>query len=240
MHSLIDADLQFIVRRLPKDIQNLLTKHAGKLFVAGGFVRALIAGEDPNDIDIFGGDRDQLTYIAKEFAAARPGAKVHVTQNAVTVITPDRLPVQFITRWTFDNAEACAASFDFTVCQSVVWRDGALWRSMCSDRFYIDLAARRLFYTEPMREEEAGGSMLRVLKYVRRGYTIQVTSLGAVIARLADKVDRNLSAPDSEHGGARVTTSRVIAGLLREVDPLIVVDGFDVIEDQVSEGENNG
>jgi hypothetical protein len=245
MPELIDADLRFVAQRLPRDIRDLLTANAGKLFVGGGFVRATIAGETPSDIDLFGDNKERLAVIAKDLVASRPGSKMHTTKNAITVITPDRLSVQFITRWTFDNAEACVASFDFTVCQGVIWRGGnqsnSPWRSATGERFYIDLAARRLVYTSPVREEEAGGSMLRVLKYVKRGYSIQVTSLGAVIARMSDKVDFARATATAENPNARITTALVLAGMLREVDPLLVVDGFDVVDDhEPLEGHDNG
>lgn len=233
MGSLIDADLRYVVARLPKDIRELLTEHSNKLFVGGGFIRATVANEEPSDIDLFGSDADYLLSVANILVARRPGSRMHKSKNAITVITPNRLPVQFITRWTFDTADALVASFDFTVCQAAIWRAGnqsnSGWRASVGDRFYIDLAARRLVYTSPVRDEEAGGSLLRVLKYVKRGYSIQVTSLGNVIARLAHKV----------HDSPMVSTESglgvVFAGLLREVDPLTVVDGFDVVDEHEPE-----
>src|SRR3546814_3611509 len=86
------------------------------------------------------------------------------------------------------SSDVCSSDL-FTVCQAAVWRtpDGH-WCSTCSDRFYVDLAARRLVYTSPVRDEEAGGSMLRVIKYVKRGYSIQVDSLGRVIDRIVSAV----------------------------------------------------
>lgn len=240
MHELIDADLRFVVQRLPRDIRYLLGKNNGNLFVGGGFVRATVAGEVPSDIDLFGDSKERLEIIAKDLIAVRPGARLHKTNNAITVITPDRLAVQFITRWTFDGpsaverARALVKSFDFTVCQGVIWRGGhqsnSPWRSETGERFYVDLAARRLVYTNPVREEEAGGSMLRVIKYVKRGYSIQVTSLGDVISRMAVKLDVNRLGP--------INLGQFFAGQLREVDPLLVVDGFDVVDDhEPLEGE---
>src|SRR3546814_14358866 len=89
------------------------------------------------------------------------------TDNAVTLLTSDRMTVQFITRWTFDNAADLVASFDFTVCQAAIWRNRlGEWKSLISNSFYIDLAGRRLVYTPPEREEEAGGSPLRITTYV--------------------------------------------------------------------------
>lgn len=237
MRSLTDNDLRFVVQRLPRDIRQLLTEHPGRLFVGGGFVRAVIAGEEPSDIDIFGADPELLNAVAEILVSRRAAngerPKKSKTKNAITLLTPDRLPVQFITRWTFADAAALVASFDFTVCQVCIWRNGnqsnSPWRSAAGDNFYVDLAGKRLVYTSPVREEEAGGSLLRVLKYVRRGYSIQVSSLGAVVARLTSSM-RESFLTGSEHG-----TAQVITGLLREVDPLLVIDGFDVVDDHEAE-----
>lgn len=230
MAELHGYDLRFVAQRLPRDVADLLKQHSCRLFVGGGFIRACIAGEVPSDIDLFGDDAAWLEQVATALVSVRPGARMHKSKNAITVITPDRLPVQFITRWTFKNANECMLSFDFTVCQAIVFRYGAVWQSCVGERFYSDLAARRLYYTSPVRSEEAGGSMLRVLKYVKRGYSIQVDSLGRVIGRLVEGVKEERLG-EHERGV-------VIAGLLREVDPLLVIDGFDVVDDhEPVEGE---
>ena len=49
---------------------------------------------------------------------------------------------------------------------------GGEYVGLCNIRFYPDLAARRLVYTSPLRNEDAGGSILRVLKFYQRGYRI--------------------------------------------------------------------
>ncbi|HEY9550619.1 MAG TPA: hypothetical protein VIR45_14070 [Kiloniellaceae bacterium] len=233
LFELTSNDLRFVAQRLPRDVRDLLKLHHGKLFLGGGFIRAVVAGETPNDIDLFGSDAEWLKNVASGLSAQRPGSRLHTTDNAVTLLTSDRMTVQFITRWTFDNAADLVASFDFTVCQAAIWRNRlGEWKSLISNSFYIDLAGRRLVYTAPEREEEAGGSMLRVIKYVRRGYTIQVTSLGAVIARLA------MAVKPEKLGDAEGRWGFVIAGLLREVDPALVVDGLEVVNDhEPEEGE---
>jgi hypothetical protein len=238
--ELTQNDLRYVVQRLPRDVRDLLTEHAGRLFLGGGFIRATIAGETPSDIDLFGSDAEVLESVAKILADRRQGSKLHKTKNAITILSLDRLPVQFITRWTFQHASELVASFDFTVCQAAIWRTGRQsnsgWASAVGDGFYVDLAGRRLVYTAPVRIEEAGGSLLRVIKYVKRGYSIQVSSLGAVVARLASSVD-----PDRLDGGwHEQNVAFVFAGLLREVDPLLVVDGLEVVDDHETEGQSNG
>lgn len=239
MTELTQNDLRYVTQRLPRDIRDLLTEHHGKLFLGGGFIRATIAGETPSDIDLFGHDAEVLDSVAKILADRRPGSKMHKSKNAITLLTSDRLPVQFITRWTFQSARELVASFDFTVCQAAIWRGGSQsnspWRSSVGEGFYVDLAGRRLVYTSPVRVEEAGGSLLRVIKYVKRGYSIQVSSLGAVVARLTNSLHPDRMAWNEAE------IALVFGGLLREVDPLLVVDGLDVVDDhEPAEGDTDG
>lgn len=223
MQTLTYQDLQFVVRRLPRDVRDMLMN--APFFVAGGFIRETIAGGEVRDIDVFGPTRGQLLDAADSFAKRRQ-VEPHVSDNAITVLCPPRLPVQFITRWTFQDGSSVVKSFDFTVCQAAVWFDRTekVWRSEIGEGFYPDLAARRLVYTMPTREEEAGGSMMRVRKFLMRGYNIQATSLGAVIARVVSRV-QNFNGMDEEFKG------KVIAGLLHEVDPLLVVDGLEPVNE---------
>jgi len=225
MLQLTDNDLRFVASRLPKDIRELL-KANPSLFVAGGFIRAVIAGEEPADIDIFGPSKEILDATAKVLAEKRQGSRLVRTDNAITVIQVGRLPVQFITRWVFDSLNTCCASFDFTVCQAAI-RQSSTWESARHDDFYSDLAARRLVYTAPVRNEDAGGSLLRVIKYVRKGYTVQVQSLGAVVSRLVQGIRQ------SEDGREMTEEWRaqVLTGLLREVDPLSRIDGFEMVDE---------
>lgn len=219
------SDLHYVVSYLPRDIRSLFTANPEKLFVGGGFIRAQIAGETPSDIDLFTDSKENASKIADELMKGRPDSKMWKTKNAITVLTPGRLPVQFITRWTFENAADVVRSFDFTVCQAAIWVDvHGNWRSCSHPDFYLDLAARRLVYTYPDREEEAGGSMMRAIKYIKRGYNIQAPSLAGVISRLGMKV-RDSKLAETERGYAQV-----VCGLLREVDPLTQIDGIELVD----------
>lgn len=239
MQKLSSTDLNFILRRIPKDVRDLVKK--AQLFIAGGVIRSVIAGEKINDIDIFGQSKELLTLSAENIALYR-AAKVHRTDNAITVVSgAGRIPLQFITKWLYlpADAERLLAEFDFTICQAVIWWEGNGWTSAISDRFYQDLAARRLVYTYPDREEAAGGSLLRFRKFLGRGYNIQVDSLAGVISRLVSGIKEE-AMPVDEHTprGIEKARARVMTGLLREVDPLLVVDGCDVIDEhEPVEGE---
>jgi hypothetical protein len=232
--TLTKADLHFVVSRIPKDIRELMM--AQPIYLAGGFIRALIAREEPNDIDLFGATQELLENVANKLAVERSG-RVYMTKNAITVLAPPRLAAQFITRWLFADAAKLMQSFDFTIAQAVVWFDPstvdldaiAHWKSVISPSFYSDLAARRLNYTSPERNEDAGGSLLRMRKFLSRGYQIQAGSLAAVIARLVSRVDPTCC--DIRNEGYVKT---ILHGLLREVDPLTVIDGLEPLEEEAA------
>ena len=215
-------DVHFVVCRLPKDIRELMMKYP--LFLGGGFIRATIAGEVPSDIDLFGPSVKELETWAFTLCESRGnGTRKINTGNAITLYNAPRLPVQFITRWVFPDAVGVAQSFDFTIAQAVIWYNlqSSTWLSYCANEYYSDLAARRLVYTRPQRNEDAGGSMLRVRKFLGRGYNIQPQALADVIARLMAAVHTNRVDMTREQD-----ISPILEGLLRQVDPLTVIDGM--------------
>lgn len=222
MIELTQTDLHFVVSRLPKDIKDLLVKYP-ELMIAGGFIRATIAGERVSDIDLFGASKESLKSIAQEIALKRKG-RLYETDNAITVLTGSRIPLQFITRWLFTDCDKLINSFDYTICQALVARHGDKWVGYCSDMFYPDLAARRLNYTFPQRNEDAGGSALRMRKFISKGYTIQADSMAKVIARLVSNIDFTKLANEKD-------IAQIIVGLLREVDPLAVIDGIEMVNE---------
>lgn len=223
MNKLINSDLQLIVSRLPRDVAKILKERG--IILGGGFLRATIAGEKPADIDLFGKTKEQLEAAALVLEKERFGSKLHRSKNAFTVLSGTRMPVQFIHRWLFETPDACMDSFDFTVAQAVIWFQDGAWHSCCHDRFYIDLAARRLTYCAPVRNEDAGGSLLRVRKFLSRGYNIQAPALAAVLARLCMGVAEFRNVSDEAR------TTQVLCGLLREVDPLVAIDGIDLVDE---------
>lgn len=231
--TLAAADAAHIARHIPKDVRAVMKQHG--LIIAGGFIRSIIAGEEIRDIDLFGPEQ-ALRDAAQEVAIER-GVAEHETGNAITVVAPPRAPLQFITRWDYsrDDVAKCLAELDFTVCQAAVWWQpfedkGGVWRTMCSESFYPDLAARRLVYTFPQRDEEVGGSLLRVRKFLMRGYNIQALALAGVMARVYSEVRDSALAHEGEEGCARA-----IAGILHEVDPLMIIDRVDPV-DELDEG----
>lgn len=228
--SLAYQDLAWCLRRAPRKLLEQLIAHPGKLFVAGGFIRSCITNETVNDVDVFCGSKDFARSVCLALVD-HDATRIHESENAFT-LRGFAFPIQFIHRWTFDTPQQCVESFDFTIARAAFWHDGRVWQSACAPSFYADLAGRRLIYCNPVRNEEAGGSLLRVLKFYQRGYRIPLDSLGDVIARLMrgvsvstvltpgqkERIPRSLGL-DLTFDEAQV--GFVVTGLLREVDPAI-------------------
>lgn len=220
MATLDRFDLNFCVRRLPKKVVDIMKdeKWEGKIFMGGGFIRGIVGQEKLNDVDLFCQSTENANLLAGILADNKND--IYKTDNAITV--RGKLPIQIITRWVFEKPEDVALSFDFTICCAVIFYQNKKWDSYCDARFYTDLAGKRLIYRSPPRNEDAGGSMLRVLKYYQRGYRIPIDSLGAVIARTVKDIDYNKI--DTAELPYEKQLAKVITGLLREVDPTIDVN----------------
>lgn len=233
MNTLTWHDLQFALLRTPRRLLEHMktTGWEGQIFVGGGFLRAIVAGETVNDVDVFVASKDAAynlalslvcsrifnqTVVLDEEKLAKIKKQIYETDNAFT-LKCFHPTIQIIHRWVFNRPEATADSFDFTCCGAVYWY-AAGWKSYCDPRFYPDVAAKRLIYRNPIRNEDAGGSMLRVLKYYQKGYRIPLDSLAQVITRLVGGVELNkTTAPDGKLDVKQF--SKVVCGLLREVDP---------------------
>lgn len=226
MSELMWHDLQWLLRRCPVKVLKQVMESKGRLMIAGGCIRSCIANEPVNDIDLFSATPQEAVNIANILAPDQDRAKndkgllpgIIATDNAYTLLNYKPV-VQIIHRWSFDTPDQCIASFDFTIAQAAVWHDGDKWRSLVGERFYADLAAKRLIYLRPRRQEEAGGSLLRVLKFYQKGYRIPLNSFAGAITRMVMAVDFEKINSHGEEREAQLT--KVLTGLLREVDPNI-------------------
>ena len=215
--ELSGEDAVWVGKRLPRAVLDAMMEFRGKCFVAGGFIRSCIAHEEINDIDLFAPNKEVCNQIVGYLRGAVNVKKDYVTDNATTLIcSAFPFPIQIIHRWCFDTPAACISSFDFTIARAAAWFDEErVWKTECDARFYQDLAAKRLQYCCPMRIEECGGSMLRVIKFLKRGYYISPESLSDVAVRWMSGVGPSvLNFKDSEQ-----QIAKVMSGLLREVDP---------------------
>lgn len=225
MSQLNPQDVTWIMARLPKEVRNIMITH--NVILAGGFIRSIIAKEEVNDIDLFVNSKDRARVIIdllnERMCNGKP-RNVYDTDNAYTIRT-DKGVVQVIHRWVFDTLQDCVASFDFTIAKAGIKYLGSFdgkikWASECWPTFYEDLASKRLVYTSPVREEEAGGSMLRLLKFTKKGYHVPLASLAAVMSRMVNAIQFDKLPDPMDTQESRI--AKVLTALLYEVDPDIV------------------
>lgn len=215
-------DLLWALKKMPNQLRKIMMdpEWVGKIFVGGGYLRSIVAGEPINDVDVFVGRKDDAERLASLLCLEKD--RLYTTANAYTIQQKDYLTIQIIHRWLFTRMEDVSHSFDFTICCGVISYQGTGWDSFVDERFYIDIASKRLVYRAPIRNEDAGGSMLRVLKYYQKGYRIPLPSLGKVIARLLSGIRKDSSFNiENEQDMATLITA-----LLVEVDPNLDLSKF--------------
>lgn len=223
MMNLNDNDVQWCVSRLPSIVRGIMEDNPGRVVLAGGYIRSMIANETVNDIDLFPCNKYLAKGIFEQIKSSGDYAYAHESGNAYTVRFPGKPAIQIIHRWVYDDVESLLQSFDFTVARAAIWFDrnpdqSGSWFGVCDKNYYEDLAAKRLVYCYPRREEEPGGSMLRAMKFITRGYRMPLDSLSGVIARIALGVDME-RLNDLGPIAKEEAYAKIILGLLREVDP---------------------
>jgi hypothetical protein len=182
------ALLRRVGAAIPDEIRVLMdAHHETKFVVAGGFVRDVLLGVEPRDIDLYiVGERsdDKATELVRGINSKKKDRESFnaVSRNAITIPAPPKgIPIQVITRWEFLDASLVLNSFDFTVCRASVWGfDGEDLRGFVDRRFWKDAATKTLTY---VGSDEPKASMLRMLKFVSRGYR---PTLETVVRLMAD------------------------------------------------------
>jgi len=223
-------DLNWCIKRLPRKVEKVLKDYSGSVSIGGGYIRSCITGDCLKDIDLFVRDKK----IAEEINTRllKTDQREFKTKNAYTILRGDKPPIQIITRWLYEKPTDILNDLDFSICCAVIWFGDGSFRSAIHPMYYNDLAAKRLRYTSPSRIEEAGGSLLRVLKYYNKGYRIMLTSFAKVIARTCIAVEQVNKVISEDRLG------EILNGLLVEVDPNAVGEVDFIDDNEPEEGED--
>lgn len=174
--------------------------------LAGGYIRDYVARQQPKDIDFFVAGLDRVVWDEAFKALA---VKHHLmlertdpfsNARSTTFDLLDGTVVQIIHEWNYEATNEgrmrLFKEFDYTTSQCVIWYDmpdktkvveddcfGG-FQSLVHPRFYADLAARRLVYTDPDERVNSNGSLRRAIKFASRGWTITNDELAKVVRRV--------------------------------------------------------
>ena len=201
LQRLPDDILKKVVEALPQEVKEVLFVFP-QLFVAGGAIRSILAGEPVKDIDVFTTSLDVIPSAVQryimEFAPWGDWKKTE-TPCTTTISVNEFSPVQFVNNIEYASPEDCIKQFDFTICQAAIWKASIGWDSCCSPSFIRDVADKRLVYTAPDRVEAPGGSLWRATKFLQRGYSITQSELARLVVRCVngqEKIRRDHCHPD--------------------------------------------
>lgn len=191
---LSNQDVERCVRSLSTIQREVLIEYPEQTMVAGGFVRSVIAGDRIKDVDYFVPDlmtaNKMVDFVYGRMrtieALAQSEAPRHDTEKAVTIAHKNYPWSQFIHKWVYEDPSEILALFDFTVCQAAFWYGlDKRWRGICGSRFYPDLAARRLVYTNPIhRDDQDVRLILRIIKHLSLGYQLSGIDLAEVMTQI--------------------------------------------------------
>jgi hypothetical protein len=123
MQTLTNDDVIKVLRSMPKKVRDFFAGSPHRIWIAGGYIRSIIANEEPTDLDLFVSQESFKPESELASILARAvlfDGKVTNTDNAFTVTSQDFLPVQFITRWRYSRIEDLLNSFDFTIAQAAI------------------------------------------------------------------------------------------------------------------------
>jgi hypothetical protein len=182
--KLHDNFTQMVVAALPGALQQALKRH--NACVGGGFVRDIVSGKEPKDIDVFC-NTDSTVHGIQDFLEWEiDGARTKENKNSVTIdsFIETITPIQIVNRWYVWPPEELVKTFDWGICQAAVYWDGRQWQGVCTQAFIDDLANAAATYMSPNRDEDPGASVLRMVKLARKGYTITEESIAGCLGRM--------------------------------------------------------
>ncbi|UNY48747.1 hypothetical protein P9294_gp032 [Bacillus phage FADO] len=158
-----------------------------KSFLGGGAIYCLYNGKEPKDYDFFLkdkelGDRLRTYFVDNDRLKYKNGVLVSTYNNKRLVVTDNAISIgdyQIITRWSGTPKEVIR-EFDFKhnmyyFCNN---RIEALtkWK-------YLD--DNKLYYNEE-RARDICGTIIRVKKFVERGFTITNSEMSKMLLKLHD------------------------------------------------------
>lgn len=189
--SLEDEDIKRVVYMLPEEIISMMKRHPGKVIVAGGFIRALVAGEDIRDLDIFITSEKEAKSWANEVDLDYEVKDKHLSTGPNEEFTYE---IQTVWRYEFKHPYEIPEQFDYTVVKAAIWFDEGSksklpnFIGICHERFYRDIARKALVFCCE-RDTERVTSIPRLLRYTQYGYSMDTKSMAEVILKTCLSLD---------------------------------------------------
>ncbi len=190
---------------MPWYLRVLLQENAGRMVLAGGKVVGQILKHTGKgqDFDVFCCvlKREELratvTNAISRLRAISKIGSIHVTSNAITVVTMDNIKIQFIVRNMFADVNDIVHSFDLPACQAAFYympitsgkEVRCFSKALRVTPAFIDCAKRHAFWLDLTVQHEC--MLARAMKYFFKGFEVYVP--GTTWFRVYDTVPEIVS-----------------------------------------------
>ncbi|MFW9899666.1 MAG: hypothetical protein ACFFDY_00080 [Candidatus Thorarchaeota archaeon] len=231
-----EKERYLLLKGLPKELKEELYKN--KAMIIGGAIRSIFTKEKINDYDIYfkeiKGLNTMYSYISGASGASSQEVlnkdkkpkplfglkKFTKTSNAYSFYNKKTgLKIQLIRTFSGNDVNYIFGKFDFTVCMGAYDFEKNIF--IFGDRFFKDNTSKTLIIN--LGTEYPINTMLRVKKYLRKGYSIS----GIEMVKLALTIN-NVS----------IITHEELQHHLMGIDTLILEKFFDEKGKKVGEGED--
>lgn len=207
MVDMAPEDVAKIKHSMPMAVRCTLVKFNNAVCVSGSFITNTLRGDRGfgSDIDVFCRMRALIPevatwYIRKnaEYYASNKYRSLN-TVNGITLCRENDTPIQFVCPHVWADPVDVISAFDFTITQAAVWFDKqGTWMGTCHDHYYEHIATRRLVLNDK-RSEFTFQSIKRMLKFVRRGCTIEDSEVSVLMRRVYANKDANSAVDETEY-----------------------------------------
>jgi len=154
---------------IPDDLLSLL--NTNRVYVAGGAITSIFSAKKINDLDLYFRTTKELSNIKQFLTDNENWLLKFESENALSYENTEGLKVQLIRYSEFINEDIASLFkfFDFTVCMAAF--DFKSDEFVFHEYFMPHLSQRRLIFNPGTQYPFS--SMIRTMKYQRRGYTIK-------------------------------------------------------------------
>ncbi len=157
-----------------------------QVWIGGGFLTRYINGEIlEGDIDLYCDSHKTFMYTLDKLKTNNCIEPICNNAN-VRRLFYDNYPIHLIGLMYFDSARSIIESIDYTICQFVYDFD----KLYCNDTSLHDLGQKRLIISN-IGHGSSSSKVKRLLKYVRRGFTIDSNNLSYLLENLSCSSNSN-------------------------------------------------
>lgn len=182
MDRLSSGQIRKLVASLPTFLVQQLTRvNCPKVIIAGGFLRDVLCGIQPRDIDLFGEDFPLPTLVTNDMYIRQPS----VLETYISPYSVDWVKVNVQDRSYYNFAEFVISEWDFTINQIALWYENGNWEGWTVSNGYDRLiTSKRLLMNGYIREPVKFKTIFwRAIHLISKGYTINEPDLREYLHR---------------------------------------------------------